>query len=391
MGQRLKGLASNLLLVAASIVVAIGLVEATFRLFPGLATEEVALRMHWQAVRDIRDDQGDRPIVDDPVIGFLGRPDYKGAIERGDLHFTYATDANGFRNPPGLGDKADIVVLGDSMAFGYGVDDGKGWIGRVRAARPDLRIANLGLIGAAPEQYRRVWERFGAPLRPRLVLCVLFPGNDINDEAVFARWLRDGHGMSFTDWRMQVAEPGGGGGVLGPWLEQSYVWQFIREARRRLTTPFSGRTVDFANGQRVRLAPAAYAANVPRSDPGNPDFQRVMRTIEATGEEVAATGARFIVLLMPTKELVYLSHFNEPAPDPLPTFRTELAKQDVAFLDLTPGLQAKAMDEPLFFEVDGHPDAAGYQVIADEVLEKLNDELMPRQDAATAAPAALVR
>ena len=62
-----------------------------------------------------------------------------------------------------------------------------GKAGRQRAA--ELEIINLGLIGAAPEQYLRVLEAFGLGLSPKLALFVLFPANDLTDNDRFRRWL----------------------------------------------------------------------------------------------------------------------------------------------------------------------------------------------------------
>lgn len=41
-----------------------------------------------------------------------------------------------------------------------------------------------------PEQYARVYETFGVPLHPRVLLYGLFPGIDIEDGRAFEAWLR---------------------------------------------------------------------------------------------------------------------------------------------------------------------------------------------------------
>ncbi len=61
----------------------------------------------------------------DPVVGtFRGRPDYRGhmADAFGEYFVPIRLDRRGFRNPPGASlEKAKLVVLGDSFAFGWGV------------------------------------------------------------------------------------------------------------------------------------------------------------------------------------------------------------------------------------------------------------------------------
>ena len=100
-------------------------------------------------------------------------------IANGSFAFNFSTDSYGFRNSSPWPRRADIVVLGDSMAFSYGVEDNEAWPNLLAEQLPGSRIINLGLIGAAPQQYFRIYETFGQTLEPALVLFCLFPGNDV--------------------------------------------------------------------------------------------------------------------------------------------------------------------------------------------------------------------
>jgi hypothetical protein len=150
--------------------------EACLRLFPELMPEEAQVRLHWQDVG--------KPISQaDPYLGHVFPANQLGRIERsdGNFAFTYTTDEHGFRNRSPWPERADIVVLGDSMAFGYGVEDDQAWPTLLEENLPDSRVINLGLIGAAPQQYFRIYKTFGQALQPSLVLFCLFPGNDVTD------------------------------------------------------------------------------------------------------------------------------------------------------------------------------------------------------------------
>ena len=57
-------------------------------------------------------------------------------------------------------------MLGDLQAFGFGVDDHEHWAGLVDDALPGVEVVNLSLLGAAPQQYARFYEAFGARCGP---------------------------------------------------------------------------------------------------------------------------------------------------------------------------------------------------------------------------------
>ena len=181
---------------------ALGAAEASLRTFPQLMPEEARLRLHWRSVGQNRSPGAD------PYLGFVYPPNYEGRFERddSDFAFTYTTDEHGFRNPSPWPERAEIVVLGDSMAFSYGVDDEHAWTALLADQLPGSRIINLGLIGAAPQQYLRIYETFGQALHPDLVLFCLFPGNDLADAGRFEEWLQAGSPGNYAIWRRSPDE-----------------------------------------------------------------------------------------------------------------------------------------------------------------------------------------
>jgi lysophospholipase L1-like esterase len=85
-------------------------------------------------------------------------------------------------------------------------------------------------------------------------------------------------------------------------------------------------------------------------------------------------GSKFLVLLVPTKEEVYLPLLDQQAPPGTAPFAAYFDKAGVPYLDFTPAFQAVAREgERLFFKVDGHPNAAGYRLMAKLVYERLHD------------------
>jgi hypothetical protein len=123
-----KSVVQNLALLVAAVAVGVLGLETSLRVFPQLLPEEARVRLHWSAVGG-KDANGQVMSVADPYLGFMFRPNFTGRLRRGDLDFTFTTDEKGFRNSSPWPEAADIVVVGDSMAFGYGVpDEGHGAI-----------------------------------------------------------------------------------------------------------------------------------------------------------------------------------------------------------------------------------------------------------------------
>jgi lysophospholipase L1-like esterase len=370
MRKSLKAVIAPLVLLGASAAVALGVAEASLRAFPELMPEEARLRLHWREV-------GQEPVSQaDPYLGYVYPPNYQGRFERddGDFAFTYTTDEHGFRNPSPWPERAHIVVLGDSMAFGYGVDDDDAWTALLADRLPGSRIVNLGLIGAAPQQYFRIYETFGQALHPDLVLLCLFPGNDLGDAGQFKEWLQAGSPGNYAVWRRGPDQDRQAPRSLSDLLDQSYLAMLLRDARRRVGSQFSGRTIDFPDGGRLQLAPAVYAGNQALAQPDHPNFRLVVDAVERTRALAERGGSKFLVLLVPTKEEVYLPLLDERMPPATAPFAAHFGATGLPFLDLTPGFQARAREgERLFFEVDGHPNAAGYRLIAEVVLDHLRN------------------
>src|SRR5262249_47720172 len=83
-----------------------------------------------------------------------------------------------FRNPQDRRE-ADVVLLGDSMIYGHGVEEAS----TVRHHLENLLrrpVANLGIQGAGIHEEYQALKRFGLALEPKYVF-LFFLVNDIND------------------------------------------------------------------------------------------------------------------------------------------------------------------------------------------------------------------
>lgn len=95
------------------------------------------------------------------------------------------TDKNGFRVPRTTNNinkhyKLAILILGDSVGFGCGIDEEKTFAGRLHASLPSTRIYNSSVIGYNTYDYKNVIENF-LPLHDEInKVYLIFCLNDIS-------------------------------------------------------------------------------------------------------------------------------------------------------------------------------------------------------------------
>ncbi len=364
--SRFKKTIFSLVLLCTGCLFALVLCEVTLRLFPNLLPPE---RRQYLEV-DLNNVG-----VADPDTGHLHTPNSVGRLSGPDFTATHHTDAHGFRNLMPWPTHADVVVLGDSLVFGYGVDDKATWPALMGDQMSGVRVMNLGLIGAGPEQYLRVYRKFGAPLRPHLVILGLFPDNDFWDARMFDRWAKSGVGGNYMVWRnygkrtkSAFRDPLA---AAKSWLvRKSYLYNLSVATVQAYRVRNSGepKVVHMKDGSSMRLMPTEYLQRTEGSQPGHRAFALVMTSLRQLNEEVRRSGGRLLVVIQPGKEQVYLPVMGQGIRDPAEPLEDQLRRNGIECLDLTPVFLRRATaGETLFFESDGHPNARGYRLIADIV------------------------
>ena len=106
-----------------------------------------------------------------------------------DFEFTMTIDKNGFRNKTDF-EKCDIITLGDSFTEGSHVSDEQVWP-VLLAQKSGLKIYNLGMSGGNPVSYFELIKRFAPMLSPKIVMCVLYEGNDFRSSNFEGRKLQE--------------------------------------------------------------------------------------------------------------------------------------------------------------------------------------------------------
>ena len=287
-------------------------------------------------------------------------------------HCDFLTDRDGFRNPVDL-DRADVVVVGDSLVEGVQVGVDEVLTGRL-SARLGRPVANLGRAGYGPQQELHVLRRFGVPLRPRACIWAFYEGNDLLDLAAYdaerAR-VRDARPESpRRAWYSRSLTRN----ALG-WLVREYLRPEATEDSRLQV----GRLVDRSGG----TSPVYFSSGDHQGGPARlrprPDSQELRRFRSILAEakaECDRAGIDLIVAFIPTKFRVYrdLCTFDDDSPcrswplDDLPTALGEAvasASPGIGFLDLTPRLRDEAargvrpyLADDTHWSAEGHRSAA---------------------------------
>jgi hypothetical protein len=336
-------------------------------------------------------------------------------VTRGNpLHWEH--DSAGYNNPVRLS-RADIVVLGDSQSYG-------------RNAWPHLVGRQLGrtlysmaLPAHGPGQNLFQLEQALA-LRPRLIIVAPYFGNDFYDTYLMTRRhpsLAAGidpalvEAAAAAERRVSLFQEAGGLFVAtsGPartasglraWASQRLaLYGLVRAVRARLAPPEVSAILsrDFAKavaaltdeqrrhasaldagGWRTILTSAYRGRVLDDTDPRiRVGFESALAALVALHERCRASGVALLVVLLPTKESVFLPRVVDVAAHPglaqLVADETRLRGELTAVLvshgiphvDPLEALQS-ARVQPYFEDVDGHPNQAGHEIIATVVVAR---------------------
>jgi len=295
-------------------------------------------------------------------IGFETRPNLDFLLCAPDFCLPVKTDKYGYRNLPDDPEKSNIVVLGDSFAFGYGVEFEESWPRKVEAGLPEARLANFATMAGAPWLYPAIMEKYSWAFAGKKVLLCLYT----ND---FRANRPEGEGSYYEAKRITVYEkPEPEFSDLLAMekrtvLERSAVWYFVSTLREK----FGGR-LSFTRDEN----------DVDEEWLGAGGWEELEGDFSHLVELAEKHGATLSVLLFPSRisafKEKYLSiHGDTVAPD-----REErayaraaqfFAERDVPVFDLTTPLRKRAeAGERLYFDVDQHWTVGGNQAVAEEVL-----------------------
>ena len=317
-------------------------------------------------------------------------------------------DAWGFRNPK-VPTSAEIVAIGDSHTYGNNATMADAWPSVV-ARLTGRSTYNLGLGGYGPNQYYHLFTTRALALKPRWVVCGLYFGDDFENAFLMTygrdHWssLRQGHweGVEANIW--ETPPPAAGLAGIRLWLSRhSLVYRLavhgpllvrlkgavqIRQAARRDEGVTSLILPELGIEEAFR--PIAIRDRLQQKNAAVREGMRItFELLERMNRDCEAQGCQLVVVLIPTKELVFAEYLLRQ-----PQLRLRdvvedviaheaqarqrvvefLGQNGILYVDALPLLRARAGDRLyVSSDRDMHPGPNGYRVIGEAVAAFLKD------------------
>ena len=296
-------------------------------------------------------------------------------------------DAWGFRNRR-VPERVEIVAIGDSHTYGVSATADGSWPAQL-GAMSGRSVYNLALGGYGPQDYRHLFESRAVKLSPQVVVIGTYLGNDLPRAAE----------VGSPPAPLAPARDNRALGGLRSWLARhSVLYQALKLEVPALANALRFREVarEEREGVVVLEHPIAATAFAPRVrldalDPSRAKNRLgLARTREILGdidERCRARALTCLHLLIPTKESVYADLAAEcldaagraqieAVARAEARVRDELVRffdaNGMAWIDPLPDLRAAVESERLYpANRDGHPNGAGYRIVARAVHRKL--------------------
>ncbi len=292
---------AKLALVLGGIVLALFAAEILVRLFRPCA------------VHGARQEAPQKTIYQyDEGLGWRGRPGGSGVFASYDFEVWVQLDQLGYRSsvPPTREGHRNIVLIGDSIAWGWGVENDEVAARVMMRAHPDWNVYNLASPGYGTDQEYLALQEFldrkrSAPIDD--CVLVLYPVNDFDDVGQRVRYsfpkprfvLEEG-ALHLTnvpvpkdraDWydEERASEPET---TLAP-LEHSHLFNFTWGRYR-----YRRRQAAAASLRRLRR-PVSAAAQARKDAENELLVQQILLAMRSTAE---SSGARFAVMLVQAEE-----------------------------------------------------------------------------------------
>ena len=283
-----------------------------------------------------------------------------------------AADSSGFRNDINF-ERQRIVALGDSFTFGDQVDIRARW-SSLLGGRMREDVYNAGAALSGPAQQRILLQRLlrQKPQQPRLILWMIYSGNDISDTLAF----NSRTGVETREERNESDHA-----FFRFALKNSYALRLGYVVTRFVNRGISQRG---AQGRRFHVNGGDFQFfPVDEQFLASESFRAGLRGIQdailSLSAETRRIGATLVVLYAPSKEEAFeglLRRDHQIAPGSILRFDEPLGEfcsaNQIPFLNLREDFrQATEQGAALYFQRDGHWNKEGHSLASDKIFDFL--------------------
>ena len=331
------------------------------------------------------------PFVADAELGALLAPSRQNRVVTPEYSYALNTDHAGFPNPDPWPGALDIAVLGNSLLNGAGVGYEGQFSTLLQEKLAGRSVLNFSVHGGGTAHQQLTYEKFAAPLNPRLVIATLWLTWDINNSLHFHGWLADSSRPDFTEYRhtygqthrSQVPDEPSRMESLRAELRKFIGSSYLLRAAHRYSKSLRGikdpiERVVLEGGEVLYLSTRDQKRLMSGWErAGAPELREIFfAPLEKLRTEVEAGGGRFLVVLVPSKEELYAAKLFPEILDTAREARMELEARRMPTLDLYPVFEAVAASHPVFYKTDMHLNAFGHQLVADALAGWIARERM---------------
>ncbi|MCK4814619.1 hypothetical protein KA005_02520, partial [bacterium] len=119
-------------------------------------------------------------VCSDKTMPYALKPHFSHAVSDNGWHplpFEVTLDEYGYRNGPGIDGSYDNVIVGDSVAFGFGVNDDQ-TISSALSHKTKQKVYSLAIPGAGPAMYVQMIYRFLKRAKTKKITVLFYDSND---------------------------------------------------------------------------------------------------------------------------------------------------------------------------------------------------------------------
>ncbi|VAX20836.1 hypothetical protein MNBD_NITROSPINAE02-1446 [hydrothermal vent metagenome] len=362
-GLKIKEWGINLLLIAASLLAIIVVLEVAIR---------VTLPTWYPRYAFIADDDA----------GYRNTPDKKLRFKSNEFDFISESNSYGYRDDPFEPDGRKVVMaIGDSFCWGFGVDYNELFL-TIAEKNLGVRIVKACVSGYGTRQALALFRKDKARINPDVVLLNFFIGNDfyentsVRNLTIVDGWFRETapetssmihKSITWLRSRFRIVEL-----VIEKIKSSPKLYALVKRAGLA-----GGDIIDQLDLYRKKERPEVTRAYDITSDQ--------LKQLKEAAEDI---GARLIVVIIPTKNQVNPAPFLEEVEEmgkragdfdfmkPRDRLKKMLGKLDVAVIDMTPAFRAETKRNAgasLYYKIDRHWNRAGQALAGRELSKKLKE------------------